>query len=761
MEFRQYLTEFASQGETTLIVRQKETKEQHKDGSTRYTWPAYLPSKWKDNGSAWYGNTGLFIIDRFKDGKPSASASCVEFVGCMVLDDIGTKSKTPPLPPTWVMETSEGNYQWGYGFSEQPPKGEFSAAIIAIADAGYTDKGAINPVRNFRLPGSVNLKPGKNNFAAKLIEFHPECEYSLTEICAALEVTPAPADTASFKPISTADDGTDDIMAWLTEQSLVLEGVNAAGWAGVVCPNAAEHTDDSPMGRYSPINRAYCCLHAHCGDWDSERFLSWVEDEGGPAHQGGFRSELLAAVMAPAIAKIEQQKESSPFSPETNADATIKEVEAKELGRIEQDHLHDHFVYIEDDDAYFDLRSRREVSRSTFNALYRHLNCTRDKKRIESATWFDMVRNKRGSRTLVGLTYAAGESMLCARDGLVYGNRWMDARPVGIPGSIAPWMAHLEGLIPEKFERQHLLDVMAHKVQHPNVKINHAVLLGGHPGIGKDTVLAPFFYAVCGQYNRNLALVDTKVLESQFGYGLESEIMVVNELRPDQFKDRRALENTLKPIIAAPPEYLTVNRKGLHPYQAVNRVLVVAMSNFRDAIALPSNDRRWFCLWSNSAMMAVADSRRLWDWYKNGGFSAVAAWLLARDVSHFNPAAAPPMTEAKIIMLEQSRTSAEEYMVEYIAQGMGDFAKGAVRAPFHRIADRMKGNAPADMKINQYVLMHALQEAGWIDLGRIKGAASDPMKRTFCKNGMHLTHNKAELYRIAGEEPDPTLKLVK
>ena len=33
--------------------------------------------------------------------------------------------------------------------------------------------------------------------------------------------------------------------------------------------------------------------------------------------------------------------------------------------------------------------------------------------------------------------------------------------------------------------------------------------------------------------------------------------------RPSEARDRRALENALKPIIAAPPELLQVNRKGL------------------------------------------------------------------------------------------------------------------------------------------------------------------------------------------------------
>ena len=109
-------------------------------------------------------------------GKVHAGAAYCDYVAFMVLDDIGTKSKTPPLEPTWKMETSPGNYQWGYKFKldEQPTKGEFSAAIVAIAEAGYTDPGAINPVRNFRLPGSINLKDGRDNFASDLAEHTPE-----------------------------------------------------------------------------------------------------------------------------------------------------------------------------------------------------------------------------------------------------------------------------------------------------------------------------------------------------------------------------------------------------------------------------------------------------------------------------------------------------------------------------------------------------------------------------------------------------------
>lgn len=759
-EFLQYIQGFANEGETTLVVKQKPTKEQHKDGSTKHVWPAYLPSKWKDDGSAWYGNTGLFIVDRFKDGKPSASASMVEFVGCMVLDDVGTKSKTPPLEPTWVMETSPGNFQWGYAFSEQPTKSDFSAAIVAIAAAGYTDPGAINAVRNFRLPGSVNLKPNANGFASRLVEFHPDREFDLDQICAALGVTPAPADTSTHRSINVQDDGNDDVYAWMNENGLVLSGVNPAGWAGVVCPNGAEHSDGNPEGRYSPVTRSYCCLHAHCGDWNSERFLSWVEDQGGPSHQGGLRSELLALTMQKVYDKIQP---GDLFSKETDAESVVAEVERKELARLSKNQLHEHFAYVEPDDSYFDLTFRREFKRKTFDSIYRHLD-TRSifgkGPRVGAGVWFDENRDAKGGKTLAGITYAPGESVICAEDGLVYGNKWTDGRPAGKPGDVSPWLALIERLVPDREEREHILNVFAYKRQFPNVKINHAILLIGDPGIGKDSLYAPFLYAIGGRAQRNVHIVKGDELTSQFGYGLENEVMVLNELRQPEGKDRRAMENHLKPIIAAPPEYLTVNRKGMHPYQAVNRILVLAGSNYDVPISLPSDDRRWFVVKSSAAPLSSSEAARLWAWYlTGGGFAAVAAWLQARDVSAFNPGARPPLTDAKLLMIEQGMSGAEAFLVDLISARAGEFSKGVIAGPFHRLLDRLQGSAPGAVKLVPQALFHALKEAGWKDCGKLYSRDHPTKKHVYCAPDI-ADMSKSDLRRMVEDAPPSAPALV-
>ena len=755
MSFLEFLISLAPEGETALIVRQKPIGKElqfHADGAIKCTWPAMLPTARIKPDWAIYGNTASFIIDRFKDGHVSASAANCEYVLVMVLDDVGTKAAIPPLEPTWKIETSEGSYQWGYAFSEQPTKADFSAAIKAIADAGYTDKGAINAVRNFRLPGSINLKPDRNNFAAKLVEFHPSRDFTLDQICNALGVVPAPADSVGVRPIRLSDDGADDVMAWLSGQGLLLSKPNQEGWAGVICPNSAEHTDGNPEGRYMPANRAYCCLHSHCVEFGSSLFLQWVSDNGGPKHAPGLREELLASAMDMALSKL-TPNEAYPDA----AAAIIAEVERKELGRIEKDGWWERFAYIQDDDSYFDMQDRREIGRGTFNALFRHLNCrsiNNVKRKIEASVCFDENRQAKGAKTLVGVTYAPGETILCAREGLVYGNRWRDARPSVAAGvDPTPWLDHVERMIPDDIEREHVLNVMAFKVQNANIKVNHAVLHGGHPGSGKDTMWAPFFWAIGGDSLANVKKLDNKDLSTPWGYHLECEVLIINELRQPEASDRRALENSLKPVIAAPPEFLSIQRKGLAPYEAVNRLQVVAFSNERMAITIPSNDRRWFVLWSNAFCMDSEAAARMWAWYKSGGFAAVAAWLAARDVSAFNAGAAPPMTEAKAIMVETGMSGAESFLVEMMRSRIGEFAAGVLGGPWQSVCDRLTGQAPTGMKLPVAALLHAFREAGWVDMGLLKSRAHTTKKHIYAAPDM-VNRGKSELRDMVQSMPE-------
>ena len=743
MDFIEFVTSLAPEGETVLFVQQK-TK----------AWIPQLPSAPRRAGGAWYVSSGSFILDRMTGGLSASTANCTH-VTLLAVDDVGTKSKIPPLEPTWKIESSPGNYQWAWVLSEQVPVGVANAAARAFCAAGYTDKGAINAVRNWRIPGSVNIKPGRDRFAAVLTDFHPERDFTVEQVCAALGVTPGPADTATARVATLDDDGTDDVLAWLSEAGHLTAHGNAAGWWGVVCPNSDAHTTGEIEGRYMPVNRAYTCLHAHCGDWDSARFLTWVAEQGGPAHSTGLRDDLLATVMSTTLAKITP---GDLFTAGTEAGALIAAVARKEIGRVEKAGWYERFAYLLSDEAYFDMQERAHVSRGVFNALFRHIPCysihAGDKgksRRVEASICYDENRQSMGAPALAGVTYSAGDDVLVTRDGDVYGNMWRDARPAvdrSVARDISLWLDHCAALIPDERDRAHVFDVMACKLQQPRVKVNHAVLIAGYQGSGKDTFWAPFLWALCGQ-GRNKGELNNNTINSQWGYAYESEVIILHELRESEAKDRRALANHLKPIIAAPPETILVNKKSQHPYNVVNRCLVIAGSNDRVPIVLDTQDRRWFCVWSDLPRMDEAAGRRLWTWFRSGGFEAIAAWLYRRDVSAFNPAAAPPVTEYKLSLIANGQSPSESILCEMIRGREGAFAAGVITAPFHVLcADiTLRAGLAPGQRIHAAALHHALLECQWLDCGRVTSAEFSTRRHVYCAPELiHAT--KSELRRL-------------
>jgi hypothetical protein len=203
------------------------------------------------------------------------------------------------------------------------------------------------------------------------------------------------------------------------------------------------------------------------------------------------------------------------------------------------------------------------------------------------------------------------------------------------------------------------------------------------------------------------------------------------------------MENSLKPIIAAPPEFLPIHRKMLHPYMSLNRIWVLCFSNERAAIAIPSNDRRWFCVWSDAGRMTDAEGAAMWKWYESGGYAIVAGFLMARDVSAFNPGAAPPMTEAKAIMVERGRSAHEEYLQLLIESGQREFALGVIAGPWHGLCDAL--TQPGQHRIHPSALMHALTEAGWQDAGRVHSRTYPAKRQIFVSPAMLAKYSKTQL----------------
>lgn len=271
-------------------------------------------------------------------------------------------------------------------------------------------------------------------------------------------------------------------------------------------------------------------------------------------------------------------------------------------------------------------------------------------KRLSASSWLDRYR------PVEQMTWAPGLPPVVP-DRLVSDGGWIDRPgcstynmyrppqlPLGDPQRADPWLAHVRSVYPD--DAEHIISWLAHRVQRPQEKINHALVLGGLQGIGKDTLLEPVKQAI-GPWN--FAEVSPAHVLGRFNGFVKSVVLRINEARDQGDVDRYAFYDHVKIYTAAPPDVIRVDEKHLREYAVCNVTGVVFTTNHKTGgLYLPSDDRRHYVAWSpvSSGDFAANYWASLYGWYESGGSQHVAAYLMQLDLTAFDPKAPPPKTPA-------------------------------------------------------------------------------------------------------------------
>jgi hypothetical protein len=272
---------------------------------------------------------------------------------------------------------------------------------------------------------------------------------------------------------------------------------------------------------------------------------------------------------------------------------------------------------------------------------------------ISPSHWLDQ------NKPVEQMTWCPGRPMLI-KDRLVVDGGWIERRDVtclnlyrppriqaGDATKAGPWLDHVHKIYPD--DAKHIIKWLAHRVQRPQEKINHALVLGGLQGIGKDTLLEPVKQAV-GPWNFRDVIPAN--LMGRFNSFCKAVIMRVSEARDlgdAERVNRFTFYDHTKIYTAAPPDVLRVDEKHLREYYVFNVLGFLITTNYKsDGIYLPADDRRHYVAWSNFTKedFTPAYWNQIWDWYYAGGFEHVTAYLNELDISAFDPKAPPPKTPA-------------------------------------------------------------------------------------------------------------------
>lgn len=226
----------------------------------------------------WYFAPSLFRPDNsgvFRAKKEFATA-----VYIVMVDDVGTKVSSERFvdcPPSWAIETSPGNYQYGYILTEPIVDLKIAEDLKdRLIQSGLCDKGATGAAARWaRLPVAINGRPkyGTPSPRCRLIEWNPQLRYSTEELARLLQLSPV--NSQNPNPSSAPD------LSGLAGEALVV--INAlkqkglyksslgAGKHDITCPWVGEHTDaiDNGTAYFEPNDQypsgGFKCHHSHGG----------------------------------------------------------------------------------------------------------------------------------------------------------------------------------------------------------------------------------------------------------------------------------------------------------------------------------------------------------------------------------------------------------------------------------------------------------------------------------------------------------------
>jgi hypothetical protein len=344
-------------------------------------------------------------------------------------------------------------------------------------------------------------------------------------------------------------------------------------------------------------------------------------------------------------------------------------------------------------------------------------------KPIPASYWLD------SHRAVEQMTWAPGEPMVI-KDRLVANGGWI-SRPgcqcfnLYLPPTLVHgdrngaqrWLDHVRLVYPN--DADHIVMFVAQRVQRPAEKINHALVLGGLQGIGKDTLLEPVKAAI-GPWNFNE--VSPGHLLGRFNSFVKSVILRVSEARDLGDVDRYSFYDHMKVYTAAPPDVLRCDEKHLREHAVMNVCGVVITTNHKsDGIYLPADDRRHYVAWSNLTKDDFTPDywTGLYRWYADGGSGHVAAYLAALDLSAFDSKAPPPKTPAFWDIVDANRAPEDAELAD-VLDVLGN-------PPALTLRDLQNSSADYDIREwlgdrrNRRQIPHRLEAAGYVPV-RYEGA---------------------------------------
>jgi len=562
-------------------------------------------------------------------------------VYCFVADDIGTKIDKVMPTPTWIMETSKGNFQYGYRLHAQDDLARYEAFAARMGELGYTDKGALDCCRLMRVPGSVNIKEGRGLFVSTVREWSPDSIWSLEELAGLFDIDLGALPVRSaVKPKevgTTVEGGVDtEIIQWLTDGGYVIND-DGTDFITIKCPWWESHTDGHVPGHdtagYSPLGRgtewvqwrAFKCLHDHCANKKFPEFIKWVVSQGGDTVSRfdplpWLQSRYVYVAMTQQIADTEQRLR--------GGDRWLWELAAwtkRHPGKM-----------------------RVPDSPTPVSVAYAFIG-GHDTRKVDAAIYLPVK--------------AKDDKVVIEHRGQPFVNVYVPPQHADTDDLPEIFLSHMDYLIPSEEERTAFISWLAHKIQNP-LSRSYAVCMVTDEvfGIGRSWIKSILNAALQGKVNSaSLAQLVGKGTQSENNYNdwmVNCQFLIIDEAKDEIDRDIfYAAYEKFKQRIDNHPVSERINVKYGQATEQLIYFNCLIFSNHLDALALPENDRRVLVITNNNELNTPEYYENLYTSIKDE--AAKLYWfLMRRDLRNFDHVY-PIETPGKLAMVEQNKSPSD------------------------------------------------------------------------------------------------------
>ena len=565
------------------------------------------------------------------NGKLSHGKAQFAALHVVVLDDIGTKINHADLPPllqtpSYKLESSHENYQYGYFLEEPITNYEHAATLInTIMAAGYTDSGGAMPCKIVRLPDGVNGKNDeiKRDFKVHLAEpmsllvFTPESlidavHYQIDGVAVTWDsikqgkVSPIGAKYKSHylptAPQAQSSCGIiDEPLEIMMEMGMRVED-DGQGWVGVECLNAVEHSDNDDIAYYMPFGRGngkptrgFNCFHGHCSEVGTYKFLAWcINNSRGKYEYIAYRQEIH---INPADYAYYPQK-NAVFKLDGDGDPV------QWAGFINTYPFNRKLTVV------------NGAGKASQMALGKYWLQSPQCINIES-----VVHDPRKKRLFTNDSGGKSLNTFCPQPWV------LDAYDTA---KVSPFIDFVDYLFPEQPEREYILDMLTSKLNDLTFRGTAIVMMTQAQGVGRTT-----FMKIVGELmgTHNVAdLTISEMFEGNFNPWMQSLVLCISETKTTPKDYER-----FKQVVDTTGREILINAKHVGQKQIYCCPMTLMATNNPDGVSFSDQDRRFTPLRNPERPADATYFVQLNDWLVNVDWQEhVACYLKQRTLTGVN-----------------------------------------------------------------------------------------------------------------------------